>query len=56
VTPMTGGSLVAVAAPARDVVGMSRHLAERLLKQPLERLGRDADGRDGKLIRELLSL
>jgi hypothetical protein len=55
-TPMTVGSLVAVAAHARDVVGMSRHLAERLLKQPLERLGRDADGRDGKLIRELFSL
>jgi glutamyl-tRNA reductase len=38
------------------IEGMSRHLAERLLRQPLERLGRDADGRDGKLIRELFSL
>jgi hypothetical protein len=56
VTPLVVGSLLVVAAHAGDVVGMSRHLAERLLKQPLERLGRDADGRDGKLIRELLSL
>jgi glutamyl-tRNA reductase len=38
------------------IEGMTRHLAARLLQQPLERLGRDADGQDGQLIRDLFSL
>jgi glutamyl-tRNA reductase len=38
------------------IEGMTRHLAARLLQEPLERLGRDADGRDGKLVRDLFSL
>jgi glutamyl-tRNA reductase len=42
---------------AREAIeGMTRHLAARLLQQPLERLGRDRDGRDGKLIRDLFAL
>jgi len=38
------------------IEGMSRHLADRLLRRPLERLGRDADGRDGRVVRDLFSL
>jgi glutamyl-tRNA reductase len=42
---------------AREAIErMTRHLAARLLQQPLERLGRDPDGRDGKLIRDLFAL
>jgi glutamyl-tRNA reductase len=42
---------------ARDAIeGMTRHLAERLLRQPLERLGRDADGPDGRTIRDIFAL
>jgi glutamyl-tRNA reductase len=42
---------------ARDAIeAMTRHLANRLLRQPLERLGRDADGRDGRAIRDLFAL
>jgi glutamyl-tRNA reductase len=42
---------------ARDAIeGMTRHLARRLLREPLERLGRDADGRDGQAIRDLFAL
>lgn len=35
---------------------MSRHLAERLLREPLERLGRDQDGRHERAARELFGL
>jgi glutamyl-tRNA reductase len=38
------------------IEGMSRHLAERLLREPLERLGADADGRLERAIRELWAL
>ncbi len=42
---------------ARDVIeGMSRHLAARLLRGPLERLGHDPDGRAERAVRELFSL
>jgi glutamyl-tRNA reductase len=42
---------------ARDAIeGMTRHLANRLLREPLERLGRDADGRDGRAIRDIFAL
>ena len=42
---------------ARDAIeGMTRHLADRLLREPLERLGRDADGREGRAIRDLFAL
>jgi glutamyl-tRNA reductase len=35
---------------------MTRHLATRLLREPLERLGRDADGRDERAVRDLFAL
>ena len=35
---------------------MSRHFAARLLREPLERLGRDRDGRDGRAIRDIFAL
>jgi glutamyl-tRNA reductase len=38
------------------IEGMSRHLAGRLLREPLERLGRDGDGRAEKAARELFAL
>jgi glutamyl-tRNA reductase len=42
---------------ARDAIdGMTRHLADRLLREPLERLGRDADGRHEIAARELFGL
>jgi glutamyl-tRNA reductase len=42
---------------ARDAIeAMSRHLADRLLREPLERLGRDTDGRDGRAIRDIFAL
>jgi glutamyl-tRNA reductase len=42
---------------AREAIqAMTRHLANRLLREPLERLGRDADGRDGRAIRDLFAL
>jgi glutamyl-tRNA reductase len=42
---------------ARDAIeGMTRHLAGRLLREPLERLGRDIDGRDGRSIRDIFAL
>jgi glutamyl-tRNA reductase len=41
----------------RDAIeGMTGHLADRLLREPLERLGRDTDGRDGQAIRDIFSL
>ena len=41
----------------REVIeGMSRHLAERLLREPLANLSRDADGRHERAIRELFGL
>jgi glutamyl-tRNA reductase len=38
------------------IEGMSRHLAARLLRGPLERLGRDHDGRHERAARELFGL
>lgn len=35
---------------------MTRHFAERLLREPLERLGRDGDGQDGRAIRDIFAL
>lgn len=44
-------------ADARDAIErMSEHLASRLLREPLERLGRDADGRTERAMRELFGL
>jgi glutamyl-tRNA reductase len=42
---------------AREAIeGMTRHLADRLLRGPLERLGRDGDGRDERAIRDIFAL
>lgn len=42
---------------ARDAIeGMTRHLANRLLREPLERLGRDTDGRDERAVRDIFAL
>jgi glutamyl-tRNA reductase len=42
---------------ARDAIeAMTRHLATRLLREPLERLGRDSDGRDERAIRGIFAL
>lgn len=42
---------------SREVIeGMTRHLAARLLRQPLERLGRDVDGVEGRTVRDLFAL
>jgi glutamyl-tRNA reductase len=38
------------------IEGMTRHLATRLLRAPLERLGKDEDGRDGRAVRDLFAL
>ncbi len=38
------------------IEGMTRHLARRLLREPLERLGRDHDGRDEQAVRDLFAL
>src|SRR5207247_1202770 len=35
------------------IEGMTRHLANRLLREPLERLGRDTEGRDERAIRDM---
>ena len=36
--------------------GMTRHLARRLLREPLERLGRDSDGRNEQAVRDIFAL
>jgi glutamyl-tRNA reductase len=42
---------------ARDAIeGMTRHLARRLLREPLERLGRDSDGHDERAVRDIFAL
>jgi glutamyl-tRNA reductase len=42
---------------ARDAIeGMTRHLARRLLREPLERLGRDSDGGEERVIRDIFAL
>src|SRR5438034_941523 len=38
------------------IEGMTRHLANRLLREPLERLGRDTEGRDERAIRDIFAL
>ncbi|HUQ78996.1 MAG TPA: hypothetical protein VM427_09035 [Patescibacteria group bacterium] len=40
----------------RAIEGMTRHLAGRLLRGPLERLGRDGDGRESRAVRDLFAL
>ncbi len=41
----------------RDAIErMTRHLADRLLRAPLERLGRDTDGRDESAVRDIFAL
>jgi hypothetical protein len=42
---------------ARDAIErMTRHLAERLLRDPLERLGRDTTGSAEQAVRDLFAL
>ena len=49
--------LPALEPEARDAIeGMTRRLATRLLRQPLERLGQDADGTQGRAVRDLFAL
>ncbi len=49
--------LPALEPDARAAIeGMTRHLAARLLREPLERLGRDPDGIDGNAVRDLFAL
>jgi glutamyl-tRNA reductase len=38
------------------IEAMTKHLATRLLREPLERLGRDAEGRDERAVRDLFAL
>ena len=38
------------------IEGMSRHLTDRILRSPLERLGADVDGRHERAVRELWAL
>ena len=38
------------------IEAMTEHLTTRLLREPLERLGRDADGQDERAIRDLFAL
>ena len=41
----------------RDAIeGMARHLAVRLFREPLERLGRDTDGRGALAVRDIFAL
>jgi glutamyl-tRNA reductase len=49
--------LPALAPDARQAIEeMTRHLASRLLHEPLERLGRDPEGPEGTVIRDLFAL
>jgi len=42
---------------AREAIeAMTLHLATRLVREPLERLGRDTDGRDERTVRDLFAL
>jgi glutamyl-tRNA reductase len=38
------------------IEAMTQHLARRLLREPLERLGRDAEGRDERAVRDIFAL
>jgi glutamyl-tRNA reductase len=38
------------------IEAMTQHLATRLLREPLERLGRDAEGRDERAVRDIFAL
>jgi glutamyl-tRNA reductase len=38
------------------IEAMAQHLATRLLREPLERLGRDSDGRDERAVRDIFAL
>jgi glutamyl-tRNA reductase len=40
----------------RAIEAMTQHLATRLLREPLERLGRDADGHDERAVRQIFAL
>ena len=44
------------AADREAIEHMTRHLADRLLQAPLERLGRDAEGDAGRAVRDLFAL
>jgi glutamyl-tRNA reductase len=49
--------LPALGPDAREAIdAMTRRLARRILREPLERLGRDADGRDGQAVRDVFAL
>jgi glutamyl-tRNA reductase len=49
--------LPSVEPDVREAIeGMTRHLAARLLRQPLERLGRDSDDVDSQAVRDLFAL
>jgi hypothetical protein len=41
---------------SRTLEGMTRHLTGQLLREPLVRLGRDADDRDGRAIGDIFAL
>jgi glutamyl-tRNA reductase len=42
---------------AREAIeGMTRHLARRILREPLERLGRGVDGLDERAVRDIFAL
>jgi hypothetical protein len=42
---------------ARDAIeAMTAHLAARLLREPLERLGRDPDGQGERAVRDIFAL
>ena len=49
--------LPALAPQERAAIeAMTRHLAERILRPPLERLGRDRDGRIERAVRDVFAL
>ena len=49
--------LPALEPESREAIeAMTRHMAARLLRRPLERLGRDTDGVDGPSVRDLFAL
>lgn len=51
-----GGSRISSPASAMRSKEMTRHLAERLPREPIERLGRDTDGREERAIRDIFAL
>lgn len=53
---MNGAAAVPIVALVTHARQVPAHLADRLLREPLERLGRDADGRTGRAIRHVIAL